>query len=143
MKQKKAETILYSVVGVAVMFFIVVAVNLISGAFKTRIDMTEEKAYTLDRGTRAILESGSDAAQRQSSEAQCLRREDAALPERLQPCDRNPADGLVFRQPIVFAYQQRKWLRQTSTTQPNNRLFSFHFPLMCVVQSRASVTLLL
>lgn len=55
MKQKKTETILYSAIGVVVMFLIIVAVNLITSVFKTRIDMTDEKAYTLDRGTRAIL----------------------------------------------------------------------------------------
>lgn len=55
MKQKKVETILYSTVGVLVMFLIIVAVNLITSAFKTRMDMTEEKAYTLDKGTKAIL----------------------------------------------------------------------------------------
>ena len=55
MKQKKFETLLYSTIGVAVMFVIIVAVNFITGAFKTRLDMTEEKLYTLDPGTRAIL----------------------------------------------------------------------------------------
>jgi ABC-type uncharacterized transport system involved in gliding motility auxiliary subunit len=55
MKQKKFETLLYSTIGVAVMFVIIVAVNFITGTFKTRIDMTEEKLYTLDPGTRAIL----------------------------------------------------------------------------------------
>ena len=35
MKQKKLETLLYSAVGVVVMFFIVVALNLIASAFKT------------------------------------------------------------------------------------------------------------
>jgi len=55
MKQKKVETMLYSAVGVAVMCLIVVAVNLIASAFKTRIDLTEEKLYTLAPGTKAIL----------------------------------------------------------------------------------------
>ncbi len=55
MKQKKLETILYSVVGVAVMLAIIVAVNFISGAFKTRVDMTADKLYTLSPGTKAIL----------------------------------------------------------------------------------------
>jgi ABC-type uncharacterized transport system involved in gliding motility auxiliary subunit len=55
MKQKKLETLLYSAIGVAVMFLIVVAVNLITGAFKTRVDLTEEKLYTLTPGTKAIL----------------------------------------------------------------------------------------
>jgi ABC-type uncharacterized transport system involved in gliding motility auxiliary subunit len=55
MKQQKAETVLYSAVGVAVMFAIIVAVNLIGSVFKTRVDMTEERLYTLSPGTRAIL----------------------------------------------------------------------------------------
>lgn len=55
MKQKKTETLLYSAVGVAVMFIIIVAINLIASTFKTRIDLTQEKLYTLTEGTRAIL----------------------------------------------------------------------------------------
>jgi len=55
MKQKKIETLLYSAVGLAVMFLIVVAVNLIANAFKTRVDLTEQKLYTLSPGTKAIL----------------------------------------------------------------------------------------
>jgi ABC-type uncharacterized transport system involved in gliding motility auxiliary subunit len=55
MKQKKSETLLYSAVGVAVMFVVVIAVNLIAGAAKTRLDMTEEKLYTLSDGTKKIL----------------------------------------------------------------------------------------
>ncbi len=57
MKSKKTETILYSTVGVAVMFGIIVAVNLITGVFKTRVDMTAEKLYTLSEGTKIILKS--------------------------------------------------------------------------------------
>jgi ABC-type uncharacterized transport system involved in gliding motility auxiliary subunit len=55
MKEKKVETLLFSAVGVAVMFIIVLAVNLIAGAFKGRLDLTKEKAFTLSAGTRAIL----------------------------------------------------------------------------------------
>src|SRR6266487_61611 len=55
MKQKKTETLLYSAVGVAVMFLIIVAVNVITSVFKTRIDLTEGKLYTLAPGTKAIL----------------------------------------------------------------------------------------
>lgn len=55
MKQKKLETLLYSAAGIAVMFAIVVAVNLIGSVFKSRVDMTEERLYTLSDGTRAIL----------------------------------------------------------------------------------------
>ena len=55
MKEKKLETVLYSAVGVAVMFGIIVAVNVISGVFKARVDLTAEHLYTLSPGTRAIL----------------------------------------------------------------------------------------
>ena len=55
MKEKKTETLLFSTVGVLVMFVIVVAVNLIANVFKSRLDLTKEHAYTLSKGTRAIL----------------------------------------------------------------------------------------
>jgi ABC-type uncharacterized transport system involved in gliding motility auxiliary subunit len=55
MKSKKFETLLYSAVGVAVMFAVVVAVNLIAGAVRARIDATHDKLYTLSDGTKAIL----------------------------------------------------------------------------------------
>lgn len=55
MKRKSLETILYSAAGVAVMFVLVVAVNIILGAFPLRADLTQEKAYTLSNGTKAIL----------------------------------------------------------------------------------------
>ena len=55
MKEKNVQTLLFSTVGVAVMFVIVVAVNLIANAFKARLDLTKEKSFTLSPGTRAIL----------------------------------------------------------------------------------------
>ena len=55
MKKKGLETSLYSVVGVAAVFVIIVAVNLIAARAKTRIDLTAERAYTLSQGTRNIL----------------------------------------------------------------------------------------
>ena len=55
MKEKKLETLVFSAVGVVVMFIIVVAVNLIASALKTRVDLTEGKIYTLSPGTKAIL----------------------------------------------------------------------------------------
>src|SRR2546421_9046394 len=55
MKKKQLETLLYSVVGVVAMAVIVVAVNIIFGVAKTRIDLTHEKLYTLSDGTKAIL----------------------------------------------------------------------------------------
>ncbi len=55
MKQKKFETLLYSAIGVAVMFVVIIAVNLIANAAKARLDLTEDKLYTLSPGTKAIL----------------------------------------------------------------------------------------
>ena len=55
MKRKQLETVLFSTVGVLVMFLIVLGINIIAGLFKTRIDLTAEKSYTLSDGTRAIL----------------------------------------------------------------------------------------
>jgi ABC-type uncharacterized transport system involved in gliding motility auxiliary subunit len=55
MQKKQFETLLYSVVGVGVMFLIILALNLIFGVAKTRVDLTHEKLYTLSDGTKAIL----------------------------------------------------------------------------------------
>jgi ABC-type uncharacterized transport system involved in gliding motility auxiliary subunit len=55
MKKKTIQTILYSTVGVLAMALILIAINVIAGAFKGRLDLTKEKAYTLSTGTRAIL----------------------------------------------------------------------------------------
>jgi ABC-type uncharacterized transport system involved in gliding motility auxiliary subunit len=54
-QKKQIELFLFSAAGVAVMFLIMVAVYVIAGAFKTRIDFTQEKLYTLSPGTKAIL----------------------------------------------------------------------------------------
>jgi gliding motility-associatede transport system auxiliary component len=55
MKKKQIETLLYSVVGVAAMFIILVAFNLVAGVAKKRVDLTDEKLYTLSKGTKEIL----------------------------------------------------------------------------------------
>lgn len=55
MKKKSIETILYSTAGVAAMALLLIAFNFIAGAFKQRVDLTKEKAYTLSPGTKAIL----------------------------------------------------------------------------------------
>ncbi len=55
MKTKGLETWLYSTLGVVAMHAIVVAINIIAARAKTRIDLTEERAYTLSQGTRNIL----------------------------------------------------------------------------------------
>jgi ABC-type uncharacterized transport system involved in gliding motility auxiliary subunit len=55
MQKKSLETILYSTAGVVVMLVILIALNFIAGTVRTRLDLTQEKAYTLSAGTRAIL----------------------------------------------------------------------------------------
>ena len=55
MKQKNLETILYSTAGVAVMFVVLLAFYAVSSAFKERLDLTSEKAFTLSPGTKKIL----------------------------------------------------------------------------------------
>lgn len=55
MKNKKLEAVLYSTVGVAVVFVIIVLINLIGTAVKTRLDMTVDNQFTLSPGTKAIL----------------------------------------------------------------------------------------
>ncbi len=55
MQKKSLETFLYSVGGVVAMALILVAVNVITGGLRQRVDLTKEKAYTLSDGTRAIL----------------------------------------------------------------------------------------
>ncbi len=55
MKHKNLETYFYSTVGVIVMFVILLAFYVVTGAAKERIDLTQEKAFTLSPGTRRIL----------------------------------------------------------------------------------------
>jgi gliding motility-associatede transport system auxiliary component len=55
MQKKSLETILYSTAGVVVMLVILIAVNFIAGTARARLDLTQEKAFTLSAGTRAIL----------------------------------------------------------------------------------------
>jgi gliding motility-associatede transport system auxiliary component len=55
MKHKKFETIFYSTAGVAAMAVILIAINLLGSAFRERVDLTADKAFTLSPGTKAIL----------------------------------------------------------------------------------------
>ncbi|MGH8022596.1 MAG: DUF7088 domain-containing protein, partial [Limisphaerales bacterium] len=55
MQKKSVQTILYSSVGVVVVLILVIAVNVIFGAFPFRADLTQEKVYTLSSGTKAVL----------------------------------------------------------------------------------------
>ncbi len=51
----KWEPLLYSGLGVAAMFLVLVAVAVIASFFKVRLDLTEDRLYTLSEGTRRIL----------------------------------------------------------------------------------------
>jgi ABC-type uncharacterized transport system involved in gliding motility auxiliary subunit len=55
MKRKSFSVLLFSAAGVIVLFLVLVAFNFVAAQFKERIDLTQEKAYTLSPGTRAIL----------------------------------------------------------------------------------------
>ena len=55
MQKKSLHTILYSTAGVLVMLVILIALNFIAGTARKRLDLTQEKAYTLSSGTKAIL----------------------------------------------------------------------------------------
>jgi ABC-type uncharacterized transport system involved in gliding motility auxiliary subunit len=57
MKKNQVELLLYSAAGVAMVFAIVVALNIIVGAAPQRLDLTQDKAYTLSAGTKDILRS--------------------------------------------------------------------------------------
>jgi ABC-type uncharacterized transport system involved in gliding motility auxiliary subunit len=56
MQKKSIETILYSAAGVVIMLAILVALNFIAGFGRARLDLTQEHAFTLSPGTRAILQ---------------------------------------------------------------------------------------
>ncbi|MCX8109483.1 MAG: Gldg family protein [Verrucomicrobiae bacterium] len=52
---KKYEPLIYSGIGVAVMFFALVAAGAISSSLKVRFDLTEDRVFTLSEGTKKIL----------------------------------------------------------------------------------------
>jgi ABC-type uncharacterized transport system involved in gliding motility auxiliary subunit len=52
---KKHEALLYSAVGLAALFFMLVALNYLAGAASARVDLTEGKLYTLADGTKKVL----------------------------------------------------------------------------------------
>jgi ABC-type uncharacterized transport system involved in gliding motility auxiliary subunit len=55
MQKKSLQPILYSTIGVLVMLGILILLNFIAGAARARLDLTQEKAFTLSAGTKAIL----------------------------------------------------------------------------------------
>ncbi|MBI2947987.1 MAG: GldG family protein, partial [Verrucomicrobia bacterium] len=54
-ESKQFEPFVFSTLGVGAMLLILVAVYVISGVAKVRLDFTQEKLYTLSPGTKAIL----------------------------------------------------------------------------------------
>ena len=56
MQKKTLETILYSSAGIVVMLAIFIAVNVLTGVKPVRVDLTQEKIFTLTEGTKAILQ---------------------------------------------------------------------------------------
>ena len=57
MKNSKFETLLYSTLGVALMAVTIVGLNIILGAAKQRMDLTEGNINTLSPGTKKILQA--------------------------------------------------------------------------------------
>ncbi len=53
---KKTESLLYSAGGLVAALIILVLLNLVLGAARGRIDLTQGKLYTLSEGTRAVLD---------------------------------------------------------------------------------------
>ena len=56
MQKKSIETLLYSSAGIVGMLAVIIAANVITGAKPVRVDLTQEKAFTLSAGTRTILQ---------------------------------------------------------------------------------------
>ena len=52
--KKGLETYIYSALGIVAMLGILVAFNFIAARGKQRVDLTEERAYTLSPGTRGL-----------------------------------------------------------------------------------------
>ena len=53
--KKTLQTVLYSTLGVAAVAIILVVVNFLIARMPVRVDLTAEKAYSLSKGTKAIL----------------------------------------------------------------------------------------
>jgi ABC-type uncharacterized transport system involved in gliding motility auxiliary subunit len=55
MKQSKIQTLLYSSIGVVLVFVALLGFNLIVSPVRARMDLTQEKLHTLSQGTKNIL----------------------------------------------------------------------------------------
>src|SRR6187397_1980265 len=54
--KKGLETYIYSTIGIVAMLVILIAFNIVAARAKQRIDLTAERAYTLSKGPRNIVE---------------------------------------------------------------------------------------
>ena len=54
--KNQLQSFLFSTAGVVAMLVILVAVYIITGVVKLRMDLTHERLYTLSKGTKAIIE---------------------------------------------------------------------------------------
>jgi ABC-type uncharacterized transport system involved in gliding motility auxiliary subunit len=54
---KKHEALIYSAVGLAALFLLLVAFNYLAAGAAVRADLTEGKLYTLSNGTKKVLKS--------------------------------------------------------------------------------------
>ncbi|HBC86782.1 MAG TPA: hypothetical protein DCZ94_07505 [Lentisphaeria bacterium] len=52
---KRNKNLIYSAIGIIALFLIFVAVNFIASKINIRLDLTEEKLYTLSQSTRSVL----------------------------------------------------------------------------------------
>src|ERR1035441_3543821 len=84
MQKKSLQTILYSTAGVAVMLVILIAFNFIAGTARARLDLTQEKAFTLSAGTRAILKKLDTPV---TIRFYCTQSESATRQQRLPPVE--------------------------------------------------------
>ncbi len=50
MNKNSYESLIYSVLGVAILLLVLVGFNALTGMGKERVDLTQEKAYTLSAG---------------------------------------------------------------------------------------------
>ncbi|MGC3989512.1 MAG: Gldg family protein, partial [Chthoniobacteraceae bacterium] len=54
--KNSSKTFIFSTLGVVAMLLILVAVNIIGNFAKARVDLTEDKQFTLSDGTKRILQ---------------------------------------------------------------------------------------
>ncbi len=53
--KKGLETYLFSTLGIVLMLALLIAINVIASPFTKRIDLTDDRTYTLAEGTKKIL----------------------------------------------------------------------------------------